>query len=338
MAFVPHFDYDVFVSYAHGDDRNWIDSFVDRLGPTLSRLLPGAKVWIDEDDLQKSRNFEHDIPASLESSASLISLVSPTYITRPYCVHHECRRFGELVAARKQPGQHFAAPEFAADLFGFRCPILPMPDLAYRNGLLPGATDISFCKEKDVESFPVGSPSFDEPFGVLLCGLVSLLRRMRNRGAPVLVYPRHPAPELAEAHSALTRELNARSYRILPEDEFDPAPHAYTCDLAVLLLDAAYNETARRLVDALTDTGKSFVIWPSPVIEKRGALEQRGFVQHLRGLETRCKTLLDAAITPEKLKEEVFAKTGPRREDRPHARWQAASLSHLRRKSDQRKE
>jgi hypothetical protein len=52
MAFVPGFDHDVFISYAHGDDREWINRFLDRLRQVLSRLLPGANVWIDKDDLR----------------------------------------------------------------------------------------------------------------------------------------------------------------------------------------------------------------------------------------------------------------------------------------------
>ena len=102
MAFVPGFDHDVFVSYAHGDNRDWINRFLDRLRPALSRLLPGADIWIDKDDLRKSRNFEQDIPANLASSAVLISLVSPIYVDRPDCVREECRRFTALAAASKQ--------------------------------------------------------------------------------------------------------------------------------------------------------------------------------------------------------------------------------------------
>jgi len=234
MPFVPGFDHDVFVSYASGDDRDWINRFLDRLEPALGRLLPGANIWIDKDDLRKSRNFDQDIPANLASSAALISLVSPTYIDRPYCVRHECRRFKDLAAGRKQPGQRFAASEFASELFGFRCPILRMPDSAYWNDLIPGATDIPFCD--DLQTYPVGSSAFDEKFPVLLRELRDLLRRMRNHCTPVLVYPRRPAPELAEAHAVLTRELHAQSYRVLPEDEMDPARHVPRCELAVLLL------------------------------------------------------------------------------------------------------
>src|SRR5215467_15939385 len=102
MAFVPGFDHDVFISYAHGDDRDWINRFLDRLKPALSRRLPGADVWIDKDDLRQSSDFKQEIPVELASSAVLISLVSPIYIDRPYCVEQECRRFTALAADRKQ--------------------------------------------------------------------------------------------------------------------------------------------------------------------------------------------------------------------------------------------
>ena len=309
MAFVPGFDHDVFISYAHGDDRDWITRFVDRLEPALARRLPGATVWIDKDDLRKDRNFEQDIPANLLSTAVLISLVSPTYITRPYCVHHECRRFGELATARKQPGQRFAAQEFASDLFGFRCPILPMQDNAYWNDLIPGATDIPFCD--DVDTYPIASAPFEAQFRVLLRGLVDLLRRMRNRSTSVLVYPRRPPAELEEPHAALTRELNARSFRVLPEDELDPVRHVPTCELAVMLLGKEYEDNTRRLITALAELNKRFLIWPSPALESGGTLEQRGFLQYLAGLESGQKTLLGPAMTSEKLKQEVLALLNP---------------------------
>lgn len=311
MAFVPGFDHDVFISYAHGDDRNWIDRLLDRLKPVLSRLLPGADIWIDKDDLRRSRNFEKDIPAALQSSAVLISLVSPTYIDRPYCVREECRRFTELVAARKRPGQRFADPEFAADLFGFRCPILPIPDKAYWS-LIPGATDISFCGDDDFEPFPIGSGPFENQFSVLGRELISLLRRMRNHSTPVLLYPRHPPLELEEAHSALTRELNARSYLVLPDNELDPSTHVARCELLVLLFGARYDETIRPLVQTIKDLDKPFVVWPSPALDNRGELLQRGLLQDLLQLESSRKILLSPAITPEKLKDEVFARLNPR--------------------------
>jgi TIR domain len=311
MAFVPGFDHDVFISYAHGDDRDWINRLLDRLRPVLTRNLPGADIWIDKDDLRKSRDFEKDIPANLGSSAVFISLVSPTYIDRPYCVHHECRRFSELAAIRKTPGKRFAGAEFAADLFALRCPILPVPDKAYRS-LIPGATDISFCGEDDFESFPIGSTEFENRFRELLQReLIPLLRRMRNRSTPVLLYPRRPEPQIEEAHSALTRELNARSYLILPDNELDPSTYVPQCELAVLMLGAKYDEASRNLVNNIRNLEKRFIVWPSPALENTGEPLQRGLFQDLRQFESGRKTLLDPGIASVKLNQEVFAKLDP---------------------------
>jgi hypothetical protein len=57
MTCVPGFDRDIFISYAYGDDSNWIDRLLDRLKPTLARNLLGAEIWIDTDDLRKSCDF-----------------------------------------------------------------------------------------------------------------------------------------------------------------------------------------------------------------------------------------------------------------------------------------
>jgi hypothetical protein len=203
MGFVPGFDHDAMISWAHGDDPYWIKGFFDRLKQDLGRQLPGANVWIDEDNLRKSSDFKQEIPKNLAASAVLISLVSPIYIDRPYCVKEECRRFSALAAARKKPGQRFAGPEFAADLFGFRCVILPLEDTAYRSDIIPGATDIPFCD--DFDTFPIASSQFEDQLRVLLRRLVDLLRRMRNHSTPVLVYPRRPAPEIAGPHARITR-------------------------------------------------------------------------------------------------------------------------------------
>jgi hypothetical protein len=56
MAYVPGFEHDLFISYAHGDDRDWINRLIDRLRPALKRLLGSeAQIWIDDDNLRASQ-------------------------------------------------------------------------------------------------------------------------------------------------------------------------------------------------------------------------------------------------------------------------------------------
>lgn len=96
MAYIPKYEHDVFISYAHGDNRDWISRFVDRLrSVTRSSLGVEARFWIDENDLRRTRDFSMEIPENLKSSATMILFPSPTYIRSRYCVEEECRIYRE---------------------------------------------------------------------------------------------------------------------------------------------------------------------------------------------------------------------------------------------------
>src|SRR5215510_11388491 len=124
MGYVPGYEHDIFVSYAHGDDRSWINRLVDRLEPALKqRLGITPHIWIDDDALRKSRDFSAEIPDSVQSSAIFLLLASPSYIRSDYCVRHECGVFEKTIAARRS---RFAAASFANELFSLRCLIVPV--------------------------------------------------------------------------------------------------------------------------------------------------------------------------------------------------------------------
>ena len=47
-AFVPGFENDLFISYAHEDDKRWVQAFEDELRDEVSRRLGlGISVWQD---------------------------------------------------------------------------------------------------------------------------------------------------------------------------------------------------------------------------------------------------------------------------------------------------
>ena len=99
MAYIPGFTHDIFISYAHGDDRAWIGAFVARLNTELDRRL-GIKtaIWIDADDNRATRDFSKEIPDSVRASAVFLMLASPTYIRSAY-VDEECRIFWNPVCS-----------------------------------------------------------------------------------------------------------------------------------------------------------------------------------------------------------------------------------------------
>lgn len=306
MSYVPGFEHDVFISYAHGDDRDWINRLVDRLEPALTqRLGIKTRIWVDDAELRKSRDFAREIPDSVRSSAVFLFLPSPTYIRSRYCIDQECRIFEATIAGKRA---RFAAASFANDLFALRCPLLPVDGNEHWS-LFPGLTDIAFCDESG--TFAFGGPEFETSFGRLLGELVGLLKRMRNHSTSVFVYPPHPGPDLQDVHTTLVAELAAHSYRVLPDRTVNLADQLREASLSVFLLGQDYDEAAGELADiAAGQAGKPWVVWCSADVEKAAA-EQVGFAAYVEQLDSAAKTYLNPGILPAKLKEEVLGLLRP---------------------------
>src|SRR3954471_13818749 len=236
MAYVPGYQHDVFISYAHGDDRDWIERLVDKLEPALKQRL-GFKpaVWIDDDSLRASRDFSREIPDSVKQSAIFLLLPSPSYIRSSYCVEQECRIFEGTIAARRAR----FGDGFSNDLFAFRCPILPVDGNEHWT-LFPGLTDVAFCDEQD--TLAAGTPQFEAQFRRLVGMVVDLLKRMRNQSTAVFLYPPNPGPDVQAAHKALSAELTAHSYRILPDRNVNLPEQLRESSLSVFLLGTQYDD------------------------------------------------------------------------------------------------
>ena len=111
MGYVPGYGHDVFVSYAHGDDREWLNRLVDRLETALTqRVGTKAGIWIDQDDLRRSRDFSKEIPDSVKSSAVFLLFPSPTYIRSRYCIDQECKTFADTIAAKRARSRRMRSP------------------------------------------------------------------------------------------------------------------------------------------------------------------------------------------------------------------------------------
>jgi len=314
MAYVPGYRHDLFVSYAHGDDREWISLFVARLQPALKqRLGVPAEVWIDDDSLRASRDFSGEIPDGVRSSAVFLLLASPTYIRSRYCVEEESRTFAATLPERLA---RFSAEGFARERFAFRCPIVPTDNNEHWS-LFPGLTDIAFCDDSD--TFAIGSAPFETSFRRLVGEIVGLLSRMRNHSTSVFLYPSMPSEDIAPAHAALAAELSAHSYRVLPDRQVNLAGQLRDASMAVFLLGAKYDEAADNLVDIASTGETPWVAWCAPSVEEHAGPEQAGFSLHVEQLDSPRKTWLQAGITAAKLKEEVLALLRPDQRALPEA-------------------
>jgi hypothetical protein len=117
MAFVPGFEQDVFISYAHVDD----EPFLDAAGPDQSagwvtrfvRLLKnepaqkvgraeGFTVWFDSHNLRGNHTLNEEIATKLDRAANFVAILSPSYVASRWC----------------QDEAHLFAQRFAGDLTG----------------------------------------------------------------------------------------------------------------------------------------------------------------------------------------------------------------------------
>ncbi len=93
MAYVPGYNYDIFISYAHLDnermfDEGWVETFYKSLGWCLgSRTgrMSDIKIWWDNKKLDGTKLFDNTIGDGVEQSAIMISLVSKFYLESKYC-------------------------------------------------------------------------------------------------------------------------------------------------------------------------------------------------------------------------------------------------------------
>ncbi len=302
-SYVPGYTHDIFVSYAHGDDVDWLERLIERLQTTLDRRLGiPVRIWWDKEGLASSKDYRLEIPAELKSSALFLFFPSPKYVRSDYCVRVECQQRLEQLDVNRS---RYAAPEFANQLFALRCPILPIAGNVHQK-ILAGASDIPFCD--DDQTFKAGTRNFQKSFLRLTGELATLLESMRNHATPVFLYPKRPGPEIAMVRAALETELYDRSYRVLPDEEVDLANQVRQAELSVFLvgpgIDAA--EATELVRIARSETAKPWVVWRSPATDPSSAAAQ--FAQLVEtGLASDKKSYFDQGVAPERLRREIRA-------------------------------
>jgi hypothetical protein len=109
MAWVPGYQYDVFISYSHVDNltpdndsaRGWVAQFHKRLEVALAQKAgrSGAvSIWRDERQLEGNLLFDKSIQDGVRGSAVFVSLYSHGYAASSYCAD-ELKQFHEKARA-----------------------------------------------------------------------------------------------------------------------------------------------------------------------------------------------------------------------------------------------
>lgn len=86
MSVVPGFKYDLFVSYAHLNDRpwSWVTEFIRTLKEELGGKSRDFSMWWDP-ALRTGENFDIAIGDAISQSAVFLSVLSPAYGESTYC-------------------------------------------------------------------------------------------------------------------------------------------------------------------------------------------------------------------------------------------------------------
>lgn len=196
MAFVPGYQHDVFVSPAHGDDREWIRRLVGRLESELKkklgpRLRCGSMTPICEGHVTIGKRF-------LRRSRTAVFLFTAIPRISPLAIL--CRdRVSSICGYLTSKKLRFPGNGFANDRHALRCPSEQIDNNDHWQ-LFPGVTASSFFD--GAGTYVIDKTKFERSFSQLRQELIPLLKRMRNQCTPVFLYMFSADPDLRVARKA----------------------------------------------------------------------------------------------------------------------------------------
>lgn len=273
-AFVPGFENDLFISYAHADDPAWIAVFEKSLGEEVARRLGlGVSVWQDARRLRAGMNWQTEIESGVQRSAVLIAVVSPCYENSDWC-KRERDLFRQLFTtqdAYENANRVFKAvktPWENDDQLRFLKPVQNLDFFRREEGpvghleFLPGSDD-----------FRIAVGSLARAVGLTL----GRLRRERQR-----VFVATPAKDCLDLWTRLRGELSNRGYDVQPHgprgDDFADDLIRGEMDhslLSVHLLGAAYDPFVERQIRLAAELEQRLTLWLTPTTATADADQTR---------------------------------------------------------------
>jgi hypothetical protein len=256
-GYVPGFEWDVFVSYAHlSDDADgWVTRFCAELEKKLSSVLDRkAKVWFDDTGLKAGDQINEKIRTDLPKVAVLVPVLSPAYVDSEFCTVVELGAFPGAGEGR----------------------VFPVAKLPFEEGQvspLPSAVKcLYFYKDTEAgcEQFNADDLRFEAVMRELAQAIVAKLRQMRR--SRQRIYVSRPKPFttdelLRRAHESLRKEFYGQGYLVLPNQVVTEQTSQDVirqwqeqCNVVVLLSGSEADEVTERQLSVARDLEKACVI------------------------------------------------------------------------------
>jgi len=225
MAYVPHFQNDIFVSYRHASnasDDKWVDVFRENLKKSLAELVGKVEFWQDSSDIKGGDLWRPEIAAALDTTAIFLAIVSRTYFDSDVC-RAELDRFLAKVKDPKEVVRRLIVPIFKqpcksdqglppeiAEFHRHDFFQLDSPGSLHWREFIPGGD------EKTARDFSETLSRLAQDLTIHLETLSGMARK-RRLGT---VYLATVGPELYTAREKLRSDLLQRGYWVVPEHSY----------------------------------------------------------------------------------------------------------------------
>jgi hypothetical protein len=316
MSFLPDFEDDVFISYAHIDDQpltkgqmGWISKFHQALELRLSQLL-GTEPKVGRDpDLRGNDFWEQRLMGRIPKIAILVSVISPRYVRSEWCLR-EMREFykfadqtaGDRSVAKsrifkviKTPVSSENEPPEIKNLLGYEFYQFEKSTRRLR--------ELNLAKDPSVKKNyyrKLDDVAYD--IHQLLERLKAPTRTVPSKEPDINVYLAETTFDLKDERDSIRRELQQRGYGVLPDEslpsnaaDFQNAVRGYLerCRLSVHLIGENYGDVPRTETRSLVslqnelaaerslEAGFSRLIW-MPIDLKTSDERQQKFIDYLQ--------------------------------------------------------
>jgi hypothetical protein len=256
-AFVPGFESDVFISYAHSDDKRWVQLFEDELREEVSRRLGFTiSIWKDQQRLRAGENWQLAIQEGIDHAAAFVAVISPHYQNSMWCARE-----------RNEFRRQFSDAQFETAGRFFKAVKTPWPDDGHRL-FLQAIQDVDFYLTDDdgIREFTSGSREFRRAIRKLADGIEPLLRRLRRGNQRVHVA--WPADECLLAWQQISDELRSKGFDVQPTGPRDASfadklllQDMERAVLSIHLLGSVYDSFSERIALLAADLDQQLLFW-----------------------------------------------------------------------------